>query len=185
MIHSIQGTQVKMVEGQRAVIRMATQEMALACLPDEINCCSRGRGGILVKETFHSSGGHGGFQLLPEGVLSRLREEMNCRTKAGRDGSTVRSPAADRFLNSINGSFAIGKQRVTRRKRSSLDVAIDVADDAQLASSEYSLVHNSSPVRRREDSARGRLNVLRQSLALRFREEEQSNQPEQENRAHI
>src|SRR4051794_30174407 len=185
MIHSIQGTQVKMAEGQRAVIRMAAQEMALACLPDEIDCCPRGRGRILVEKTFHSSGGHRGFQLPAECVPSRLREEMDCRTETGRYGSTVRSPAADRFLNSINGSFAIRKQRVTRRKRSGLDIAIDVADDAQLAASEYSLVHNSSPVRRREGSARGRLNVLRQSLALRFREEEQSNQAQQENRAHI
>src|SRR3954462_15171860 len=105
MIHSIQGTQVKMVERQRAVIRMAAQEMALARFPDEIDGCSRGRGRILVKETFHSSGGHRGFQLRAECVLSPLREEMDSGTKAGRYGSTVRSSAADRFLNSINGSF--------------------------------------------------------------------------------
>ena len=48
-----------------------------------------------------------------------------------RNGRAVRSATTDRFRDAIHGRLTVRKEMVTGPEWSGLDVAVDVADDAQ------------------------------------------------------
>src|SRR5262245_4054891 len=81
-------------------------------------------------------------------VVADLADEGAVRPETRRDGGAVCAASSDCFADAVDGSFAIGEEIVAGRNERGLDVAVDVADDAQLRFAQERFVeHNRTTAR--------------------------------------
>ncbi len=135
-------SEVEGFERKRGVVRVATEEMPMPGVIHQVHGGARRQIRDPGQVTVNAGSSQGLFQAASGFVLANLPDEGTFGAQARRDGRTVRAAATNRFGNAVNRSLAVRKEIFAGPERSGLDVAIDVADDAQLRPAEDRFVEH-------------------------------------------
>jgi hypothetical protein len=125
-------SEVERLKCERAVIRMAAQEMTLTRVVNQSHRRSGREIGDAAQVAIDSSPRQDLLQSTAKFVIADLTDERRWSPQCRRDSSAIGAAAANCFQNGVNRGLPVLEDMPAGRQRSGFDIAIDVPDHAQL-----------------------------------------------------
>src|SRR5688572_19023315 len=136
MIGAGKRREIQRLERERSVVRMTAEEMTPAGVINEVDRRASGEIRGTVQMAADPGSGQGLFKATTEFVIANMTDEEGFRPQPCCNSRAIGAAAANGFGDPDDRGFAVFKQLCSRRERRSLEVAIDVADHAQLRSAQ-------------------------------------------------